>query len=105
MSNQNVIANNLPMFKRDIGTMESLVAQLENLRTKVFDELAALNSMWEGPAHEGLIARFEADNEFTVEFLRFLQNLKVNYDEAHKAYSDCEAQVADTIGSMNLEVG
>ena len=104
MPGKDVIANNLPIFNRDIEKMENLVTQLESVRSRLFNELAALNDMWEGPAHDGLMARFNADNTFAEEFIKFLKDVTNDYREAHKAYSDCEARIAETISSMNLEV-
>lgn len=105
MANENIIANDLGKFRNDIDRFEEAVSKMEQLRVSLFNELSALNGMWEGAAHDVLLARFSADNTFTEEYIAFLKSVNAAYDEAHSEYTKCEAQVADVIASMNLGEG
>ncbi len=102
MADGNIIANDLDQFRTDIDRFEESVEKMEQLRVSLFNELTALNGMWEGTAHDMLMARFMDDNNFTEEFIAFLKSVGTNYNEAYYEYARCEAQVADVIASMNL---
>ena len=102
MADGNIIANDLTRFRTDIDRFEEAVERMEQLRESLFNELTALNGMWEGSAHDMLMSRFSADNKFTEEYIAFLKNLNLDYNEAHSEYTKCEAQVAEVIASMNL---
>ncbi len=102
MADENIIANDLERFRTDINRFGEAADKMENCRVRMFNELAALNGMWEGEAHDVLISRFESDNAFTEDYIAFLRQLVNNCNDAHAAYTRCEADVADVIAAMNL---
>lgn len=96
------IANNTNTMGSDIQTLRSHLTQLRaNLRELQYT-MNAMNNMWKGPANQGMRQRFQNDYTTVTELCNFLDELIENLESARQAYENCEANVADTVASIQI---
>lgn len=98
----NEIANDLGRFSTDIEKYISAVSDLGLNLQKVYDGIAALNTMWVGTAHDEFIKQFNADHEDMKELLDSLNKFRENLQYANEEYNRCENKVAELIASIKL---
>ena len=97
-----IIANDLPRFLGDIGDYENAFSSFRTHFEQLNEDMAALNSMWEGEAHDALVASYEKDKARLQELSNLLEQIMNEMKFAHEEYSRCENNVSQTIDSINI---
>lgn len=99
---QNIIANQLEVFDKDIQSCRAIQAQLTSTFEKTFEEINALTAMWSGSAHDAFLQQFQNDSENMKQLLDFIDKYLVGLEDAKKKYQQCESQVDEAIRSINV---
>ena len=105
MQEEDIIANNLDEFRRDIDRLRQAIALFGETFSEMTESLNNLNGMWEGGAHDALMERFARDTEFIETYIAYLEDYRNELEEANRSYTDCEVRVEDEIRTMLKEVG
>ncbi|MCR5556412.1 MAG: hypothetical protein K6F75_02495 [Butyrivibrio sp.] len=94
------IANNLEAFDGDIRDYNSHYKKLINHFDDLVNHMNALNSMWEGEAHDEFLRTFETDKDKTKNMIEDFGKVMEELRFAHREYSNCERDVANMINQM-----
>ncbi|MBR3172029.1 MAG: WXG100 family type VII secretion target [Lachnospiraceae bacterium] len=102
MASAKIMGNDLERFRNDITEFRNSLTDFSNAYQRANGSVQSLNGMWEGPAKNALLAMFAQDDALVNEMIGNLNKICEAYEEAHKAYTQCEISVADLIASMNV---
>lgn len=85
--------------KRDL---QDKLTKIKNDMAQISEDMGALNSMWEGDAHQSFQERVNADIEYLTGVCDGIQNI-INYESnAVTEYDKCEQQVSDLIAQIRI---
>lgn len=98
----NVIATSIERMNTDINTYDRQIRAVETAFNDAWAAVNELNSTWAGPAHDTLVAQFEADQEIMQMLLTSLRNYRDELDSAKREYQTCEGNVDSLIRSMQV---
>ncbi len=96
------MANDLERFNGDIGDYNNYFNNLVNHFQDMVDHMNALNSMWEGEAHNEFLQTFEVDKQQTQIMVDDFRVIMEELRYAHNQYTDCENNVANMINQMPI---
>lgn len=83
--------------------IKELTGELENARKYIqtmTEDMAELDSMWDGPANEAFMAQFGQDVQYAQELCTMVQKLTECMEYAKKQYDTCDAEVSSLIASI-----
>ncbi|MCD7884784.1 MAG: WXG100 family type VII secretion target [Lachnospiraceae bacterium] len=86
-------------------TQKEVQAKLDKIRSdmdKISEDMATLNSMWTGDAHETFVQSVTEDLGLLTEVCTALQNIISFEGNAVTEYDKCEQQVADIIAQIRI---
>lgn len=86
-------------------TRRELQAKLDKIRRdidNISNDMATLNSMWMGDAHEAFSGQVDSDISFLREACDGIQSIINFEDTAVNEYDKCERQVADVISQIRI---
>lgn len=86
----------------DISSMETTVASIRSNMTNMFDEITALETMWEGPAKEAFKQQFLLDQAAFEELCTAIDGMIDSMKEANTTYQNCEEQVGEVIDTIKI---
>lgn len=78
------------------------IKQIRNQVTALYSDIALLDSMWEGEAHNAFHANFISDVRKLENLCKSLDGIVSYEDNAVKEYNSCEKKVADLIGGIRV---
>ncbi len=64
------------------------------------EDMAELDSMWDGPANEVFMAQFGQDVQYAQELCNMVQKLTECMEYAKKQYDICDGEVSALIASI-----
>lgn len=96
------IAVNTNDLQRDINAMKNALDQVKKRTDSMFQEVNALNGMWEGPAHEAFARQFAADYQIMQELQKEVEKLIECMQYADKEYLSCESSITTIINSIRI---
>lgn len=94
------IANNLTTFRNDINSLNTMISSLSRINTEVYNDVAALNAMWSGPAHTALVNEFAKDEQFVKDTLNWLKNFREELENAEYQYKTAESNISEMIRKL-----
>jgi len=96
------IAVNTDDLQRDINEMRNSLNQVKRRTDSMFQEINALNGMWEGSAHEAFARQFSADYQVMQELQKEVGKLIECMQYADKEYLSCESSINTIINSIRI---
>lgn len=93
---------NIRSLNTDLG---ELIEELEKIRTEMkqmFDEIQALDTMWDGPANSAFNAQFASDYQLMEEMCTTIDSLIAYGDNARAEYISCENAVSAAIDEIKI---
>lgn len=97
-----VIEVNTDTLQSDINDMRASLAKVKSKTESMFEDINALNGMWEGPAHETFIQQFTADYRRMKELQDAIGKLIDNMQYADKEYISCESGIQSIINTIRI---
>ena len=97
-----IMANELERFRSDIDAFEKACKSIDDNYKNMFEEIRALDAMWEGPTHDAFVRQVVQDSESMEEIVEYLKEILEDLRYAHKEYTGCERQVSDIVNSLNM---
>lgn len=90
-------------------TMKNEAAQLREIKNdlaesfkKLYTDLDAMDSMWEGPAKDAFTASVQEDKLMCDKFYAEIEEFIVQMEDAAGAYEKCENEVYDFLSKINV---
>lgn len=83
--------------------IRELTGELESARKFIqtmTEDMAELDSMWDGPANEAFMAQFGQDVQYAQELCNMIQKLAECMEYAKKQYDICDGEVSSLIASI-----
>ncbi|MCQ2509345.1 MAG: WXG100 family type VII secretion target [Lachnospiraceae bacterium] len=84
------------------SSMESELAQVDELRQNMFRSMEDLDAMWEGSSHDAFAAQYFKDEQTVQELCNTITKLIEHIKEARKQYEQCEQSVKDMVNSIQI---
>lgn len=97
------IAIDTGILQSDITAMEAALVAVQNKTESMFNNMAALDSMWEGIANQAFMQQFNKDYVSMKELCELLASLIENIKTAKKEYEQCESNVSTVIKDIQIE--
>lgn len=94
------IQNHLEQMRADIRNLENCMAVLRKNTENAFLHLEALDSMWNGPAHDAFRFQAEQDRIMMEQYCSWLQKYISSLQDALQTYTVCENSVSDIIREL-----
>lgn len=95
----------------DIDTMalnrdrQVIQSELERVRTginQLREKMAALGTMWEGPAHNAFMSQFHTDYAFVQAFVSEIRAYIETMEYAEREYERCGDAVRRTVDTIRI---
>ncbi len=83
--------------------IKELLGELGNARKFIqtmTEDMAELDSMWDGPANDVFMAQFGQDVQYAQELCNMVQKLTECMEYAKKQYDICDGEVSALIASI-----
>ncbi len=83
----------------------SVVQQIQSIRDelrRLREEMGQLCTMWEGPARQSFMARFEEDCAYMEAVAAELEDYAGHMEYASREYQKCESNVADFVAAVQI---
>lgn len=93
--NTSTLANDI----RELGTTLSAVRAQMN---QMFNQIAELDTMWDGPANAEFNKQFARDRQNTENMCKTVDSLITCMGYARDQYNSCESEVNSVIGSIRI---
>ena len=97
-----VIGNDLERFRDDITQFSESLERMHSTANRVFEELASLNGMWEGSAHQVFNDQFLADADNMENLYQFLKRYLSGLEEDARRFSKCESDIDQIIKNIQI---
>lgn len=85
---------------RDTRRLSEELELAKNLIRSMTDDMAQLNSMWDGPANEAFMAQYARDEQYAQKLCGMVQRMVECMEYARKQYDTCEGEVRTLISSI-----
>ena len=89
-------------LEQDVKTLEEALKSVEKDMSGMFDSVAALNTMWDGPANEAFVQQFEIDHQVFGNLCTTIREIIDSIENAKDAYRKCENNVSDEINRIKI---
>ena len=99
---QQEIAVNTVSLGQKVQDLEANMAQIKSKVDNMYDEVTALDKMWDGPANAQFTKQFNADKTSMDELCEEIKKIFTSMDEAKKEYEICENDVSQIISSIRI---
>ena len=83
-----------------VTKMTELIRNIDNEKTQMMGAIETLNGMWVGEAHDIFVAQVQADDAELKQLVVDLTAIAERFDNARKAYDNCESKAMETIASI-----
>ena len=89
----------------DIRTMQDEVGEAERQTNQMFEAMAELDQMWDGPANAAFNRQFQIDYERMKSMCSEVRHLISCMEYARDQYDQCEDEVYRAVAAIRLEGG
>lgn len=96
----NELEVNIIALSNDIVRLNEIASNLRNKSSRMFEELEALNAMWEGDAHDAFKLQLANDKVSVDELLKTVNSVIEYMNYAKHEYEICEDGVNSEISSI-----
>ena len=96
----NELEVNINALSNDITRLNEIASNLRNKSLRMFEELEALDAMWEGDAHDTFRMQVVNDKACMDELLRTVSSIIEYMNYAKQEYEMCEDAVNNEISSI-----
>lgn len=96
------IAVDTNLLQSDINNMRASLEKVKRKTESMFQEINALNGMWEGPAHEAFMRQFAADYQKMKELQGTIGKLIDCMQYADREYVTCENDIYSIINAVRI---
>lgn len=93
---------NTDTLQSDINEMRNQLKFLQQRTKGMEDNVAALNAMWEGSAHEAFSREFQRDCTDMKELLETVGGLIEHMQFADREYVSCENAIHSIVNTINI---
>ncbi len=93
---------NMKTLETDTGNMEEKLGVVKNDMKSMFDAVAELDTMWDGPASTEFQRQFNVDKQIFDEVCRAVEGMLDSMRNAIKSYNECEAAVSTEISRIKI---
>lgn len=100
--NYQEIAVNTSTLQNDINEMQNALDKVKKRTERMFNEIMALEGMWEGQAHEAFERQFLIDVQNMQNLCSTINDLIGCMQYADKEYISCENSVHSIINSIKI---
>lgn len=94
------IEMNTSTLQSDIGTLEELIAKMQEQKRKLTNTVEELNSMWTGQANAAFNTQFKTDMVNFDNMLQILREMLESLENARREYDGCEQRIESIINSI-----
>lgn len=85
---------------KDIRELTGALESARKFIQTMTEDMAELDSMWDGPANEAFMAQFGQDVQYAQELCNMVQKLAECMEYAKKQYDICDGEVSSLIASI-----
>lgn len=85
-----------------VHNMESELANIQKISTRLYAALEALDGMWVGAAHDTFAAQYLADQQMLNDMGKAISQVIDGMDNARKTYDQCETSVSAEIRKITV---
>lgn len=96
------IAINTSTLAGDIGELRTILGNTRNQMKEMFNQVAELDTMWDGPANEAFRRQFNNDYENTKHLCNEIESLLVFMEKAREQYDICENTVNGIVSAISI---
>lgn len=93
---------NTESLKSDSNKISELALSAEKQLQKIYSEVEALDSMWDGPTNEAFVKQFAQDYELFKNICSFVKAFADDMNNAAIEYDRCENSVNDAIKAIRV---
>lgn len=93
---------NTGSLNRDIESMQTHLDKITGDLSKMYDAVALLDKMWDGPANDAFRQQFMSDKEQMQDVCDTIQKIIDCMMFASKEYDTCEADVHNLVASIRI---
>lgn len=86
----------------DITLMQSRLNAIKNDMGKMFEAVAILDRMWEGPANQVFVQQFTTDQQSMEQLCDVIQSIINCLTYAKDEYTKCENEVNSIVSSIRI---
>lgn len=96
------IAINTSTLAGDIGEMRTELGNARGRLKEMFDQVAELDMMWDGPANETFKQQFNNDYENAKNLCDTIESLLASMENASEQYDACESIVNGIVSAISI---
>lgn len=96
------IAVNTSTLAGDIVELKNELVNARKLLSDMFGQVAELDEMWAGPAHEEFRRQFGIDYEDARNLCNTVESLLVSMVNAREQYDKCEDTVNEIVSAISI---
>ena len=93
---------NMKTLEQDTRNMEEKLETIKREMGSMFDSVAELDTMWDGPASDEFKRQVNMDSQVFDEVCRAVDGMLDSMRNAIKSYNECEAAVSAEINRINI---
>ncbi len=86
----------------DVSSMKEYIGNVRTQMKQMFNEIEALNNMWEGPANDAFNEQFAKDYETLTTICNSIDDYIGCMTFASTEYVKCESAVGDAIAKITV---
>ena len=98
----NEITIDTALLAGDISSLKEALKAARDKLKDMFEQVAELDAMWDGPANEEFVRQFSVDHENAIEMCNTVDALIQSMEFAQKEYDKCDAEVSDIVGAIAI---
>ncbi len=99
---QNEIAVNTEILGRKVSDLDGELSGIRSGINQMFDAVAELDTMWDGPANDAFRQQFLLDKNEMQDLCKELEGIFHSMDNAKKEYEQCENDVRQLIAEIRI---
>lgn len=96
------IAVNTSTLMNDIDELQTTLASARAQLDDMFNQMAELDTMWDGPANEEFNRQFRNDYENAKNLCKTIESLLECMKFAKNQYNTCENEVNDIVSAITI---
>jgi len=93
---------NMEILEQDTSDMEEKLESIKREMGSMFESIAELDTMWDGPASDEFKRQFSADSQAFEEICKAVDGMLDGIRNAIKSYNECETTIGDEINRINV---
>lgn len=90
------------MMKNTISDMQSLLDQLQETANQAYNDVAELDTMWDGAANTAFKNEFRRDKNHMQTLIMSIREYLIAFNNAREEYRACENQVEELVRLISI---